>query len=80
FIIMYADSLTVDQMASNIYQIYSSHENAKVRQFALVALYKMNNIWILKNLVDDIYSESNPIIRNQIAFILEEKPSLYALR
>ena len=80
FIIKYADSLAVNQVSYNIYNIYSSHENAKVRQLALVALYKMNNVWVLKKLVDDIYDESDPIIRHQIATILKEKPILFALR
>jgi len=80
FIIKYADSLSVDHMASNIYEIYSSHENTKVRQLALVTIYKLNHIWILKNLVDDIYNETDPIIRHQIAWILKEKPILYVVR
>jgi hypothetical protein len=80
FIIKYADSLAVNQVASNIYQIYSSHENPKVRQLALIAIYKMNNVFYLKNLVDDFYGETDPIIRHQIATILKEKPILYAIR
>jgi Mg2+ and Co2+ transporter CorA len=79
-IIKHADSLTVNQVSFNIYQIFSSHENPKVRQLALVALYKMNSIWVLKNLVDDIYDESDPIIRHQIATILKERPILMTLR
>ena len=80
FIIKYTDSLDVDQMSSNIYQIFTSHEDPKIRQLALVTLYKMNNVWCLKCLVDDIYNETDPIIRHQIAAILKEKPILYALR
>ena len=80
FIIKYTDSLDVDQMSSNIYQIFTSHEDPKIRQLALVTLYKMNNVWCLKCLVDDIYNETDPIIRHQIAAILKEKPILYAIR
>ena len=79
YIIKYADSLDVDEVSSNIYQIFKSHANPKVRQLALVTLYKMNSMWCLKCLVDDIYNESDPIIRHQIAAILKEKPVLYAL-
>jgi hypothetical protein len=80
FIIKYADSLDVDEISPNIYQIFSSHENPKVRQLALVALNKMNCMWCLKNLVDDVYKETDPIIRHQIETILKEKPILYSLR
>jgi len=80
FIIRYTDSLSINQLSSKIYDIYSSHENAKVRQLALVALNKMNNVWTLRNLVDDIYNESDPIIRHQIAAILNENPILFTLR
>jgi hypothetical protein len=80
FIIKYADHLEVDEVSSNIYQIFSSHENPKMRQLALVTLYKMNCTWCLKYLVDDIYKETDPTIRHQIAAILKEKPILYAMR
>jgi hypothetical protein len=66
-------------MSSNIYEIFSSHEDPKLRQLALMALYKLNCMWCLKNLVDDIYEETDPIIRHQIATILKEKPILYAM-
>ena len=79
FIIRYTDSLDVDRMSFNIYQIFTSHENPKMRQLALVTLHKMNYVWFLKCLVDDIYKETDPIIRHQIAAILREKPILYAL-
>ena len=79
YIIKYADSLSVNEMSSNIYEVFRSHEDAKVRQLALVALNKLNCIWCLKNLVDDIYDETDPIIRHQIATILKEKPILYAM-
>ena len=79
FIIKYSDSLNVNEMSSNIYEIFSSHEDPKVRQLALVALNKLNCMWCLKNLVDDIYKETDPIIRHQIATILNEKPILYAM-
>ncbi len=80
FIIKYADSLDINEASPDVYQIFSSHENPKVRQLALVTLYKMNCVWCLKNLVDDIYKETDPIIRHQIAAILQEMPILYAMR
>ena len=77
-IIEHSDKLKVDQLSNDIYNIYSSHENDKFRQLALIALHKMNNRRILKNLVFDIDNESNPIIRHQIATILNEMPPFYA--
>jgi hypothetical protein len=77
-IIKHSDKIEVDELADDIYEIYASHENEKFRQLALIALHKMNNRRLLKNLVFDIDNESNPIIRHQISSILREMPPLSA--
>jgi hypothetical protein len=79
-IIFHADKVNVNQEVYTIYNIYRSHKNEKVRQMALVTLYKINNVWVLKNLIDDYYKEPNPVIRGQIEAILKEKPILSAVR
>ena len=79
-IILHGDKVNVNQEVYTIYEIYRSHTNEKVRQLALVALYKINNVWVLKNLIKDYYKETNLVIRGQIASILKENPVLYAVR
>ena len=63
-------------LAYDIYRIYKHHQNDKVRQMALIALYKMEYYFLLKNLKDDLYIENNPQIKNQISKILEKMPVL----
>ena len=77
-IIKHSDKVKVSQLANDIYQIYSSHENDRFRQLALVTLHKMNNRRILRNLVFDIDSETNPVIRHQMATILKKMPPMSA--
>ena len=79
-IIKHAENLTVNAAVYDIYEIYRYHDNDKVRQLALIALYKMDHTWALQKLVEDVYTESNPIIQYQIKTILEEKPILSSLR
>ena len=63
-------------LAYNIYKIYKNHPNDKLRQMALIALYKTEYFFLLKNLKDDLYEEKNPKIRYQITKILEKMPVL----
>jgi hypothetical protein len=51
-----------------------------VRQLALNAIYRMNYVWLLQKLTDDYYTETNPLIRHQIAAILQKYPVLVAMR
>ena len=78
-IILNTDRVKVTRVSHHVYNVFRNHTNDKVRQLALVTLYKLNHIFILKNLVDDYYSESNPKIRMQIAYILEKMPVLSSL-
>jgi len=63
-------------LAYDIYKIYKNHHNDKLKQMALMALYKAEYYFLLKNLKDDLYEEENPKIRYQITKILEKMPVL----
>lgn len=78
-IITNANSIRMNGLAYDIYQIFRNHENDKIRQLALAALYKTQHYFVLKNLEDDFYREENPEIRRQIAFILDKMPVLSEL-
>ena len=69
-IIKHSDKVWVHDAAYQVYEIYRNHENAKMRQLALVTLYKMNNEWFIKELPDELEKETNPTIRHQILAIL----------
>ena len=70
------DILNSNVLAYDIYKIYRNHQNDKLRQMALVTLYKIEYYFLLKNLKDDLYEEKNPQIRYQICKILEKMPVL----
>jgi hypothetical protein len=78
-IITYPELVNDNSIAYDIYNIYRTHKNDKIRQMALVALFRMKHYNLLKNLKDDFYNEKNPEIRNQIWFILEKMPVLKEL-
>ena len=75
-IIMNPKILNSNATEYEIYHMYRSHPNDRIRQMALVALYRLENYQLLKNLADDFYKEKNPKIRQQILCILEEMPVL----
>ena len=84
-IIKHADNVWVHDAAYEVYQIFRNHENEKMRQLALVALYKMQNAWFLEELPKELEDETSPIIRHQIVSILygkqesvEQQQVLYA--
>ena len=68
--------LNSSDLAYDIYNIYRNHQNDKLRQMALMTLYKTEYYFLLKNLKDDLYDEKNPQIRFQISKILEKMPVL----
>jgi hypothetical protein len=78
-IIMNPENVKANYVGYDIYKMYRNHKNEKIRQMALVALYRMEHYWLLKNLQDDLYNEKNPEIRRQIIFILERMPILSEL-
>jgi len=78
-IIMNPEIEIANYLCYDIYRMYRNHNNDKIRQMALVALYKMEHFNLLKNLKDDLYEEKNPQLRRQIFLILEKMPVLTKL-
>jgi hypothetical protein len=78
-IIMNPETVKLSYAAYDIYNIYRFHKNDKIRQMALVALYKTKHYFLLKYLRDDLYKEKNLQIRKQIYSILEKMPVLSEL-
>ena len=84
-IIKHADKVWVHDAAFDLYQIFKYHENERMRQLALVTLYKINNEWFLGELKKDLKDETSPAIRHQMLAILyggqesvEQKQVFYA--
>ena len=71
--------LKTSETAYDIYKIYRNHQNDKLRQMALIALYKAEYYFLLKNLRDDLYEDRNQKIRCQIYRILENMTVLKSL-
>ena len=78
-IIMNPEMVNANYVGHDIYRMYRNHKNDKIRQMALVSLYKMKHYFLLKNLRDDLYKEKNPQIRGQIKVILDKMPILSEL-
>ena len=57
-IIKHEGKVWVHEAAYDVYQIFKDHENVKMRQLALVALYKMQNDWFLDSIRDDFDEET----------------------
>ena len=69
-IIKHEGKVWVHEAAYDVYQIFKDHENVKMRQLALVALYKMQNDWFLDSIRDDFDEETDPAIRHQLLAIM----------
>jgi hypothetical protein len=69
-IVKYQGKLWVHEAAYDIYVIFREHPNEKMRQLALVTLYKMQNQWFLGSLEDELARETSPAIRHQIVAIM----------
>jgi hypothetical protein len=69
-IIKHADRVWVHEAAYEVYKIYRNHENDKMRQLALVTLYKMQNPWFLESLEKELADEKSTAIRHQMMAIL----------
>ncbi len=69
-IIKHEGKVWVHEAAYDVYVIFKEHENVKMRQLALVALYKMQNDWFLDSIKDDFNEESDPAIRHQLLAIM----------
>ena len=71
-IIRYGENLQVEEAVYDVMSIYRSHPDERVRQLALVALYKMNNNWALSFLERAIKFEKSPKLRKSICAILHQ--------
>lgn len=69
-IIKHEGKVWVHEAAYDVYVIFKEHENAKMRQLALVALYKMQNDWFLDSIQNDFNEETDPAIRHQLLAIM----------
>ena len=76
---MNPELVNANHVGHDIYRMYRNHKNDKIRQMALVSLYKMEHYFLLKNLKDDLYKEKNREIRKQIYAILGKMPVLSEL-
>jgi len=79
-VIKHADKVWVHEAAYDIYQIFCNNENPRVRQLALVTLYKIQNRWALECLCKDVKKETNPIIQHQMQAIIHEQQGMFARR
>ncbi len=64
-IIKHADSVDVNEAVWDIMAIFKHHENPKVRQLAMVTLYKMKHDWAMFYLKRNLQFESNEAIYKQ---------------
>lgn len=71
-IIVYSDSLDVQDAAYDIYNIYRWHKNDHMRHLALVTLYHIKYDWALKELTKDIKIEKSPVIKKQLIYMISE--------
>jgi hypothetical protein len=69
-VIQYSDKLDVKDAALDIYTIYRWHNNDKVRQLALVALYNTNYDWAINQIAKDFDIESSPALKRQMYFMV----------
>ena len=71
-IIQYSDKLDVKEAAFAIYNIYRWHKDIHVRRLALIALYKTNYDWAMKQIVQDLKIESSPALKRQMVYMVNE--------
>jgi len=69
-IIKHGDKVWVHDATFQVYQIFKEHENARMRQLALVTLHKINSEWFLNELPKDLAKETSPALRHQMMAIL----------
>ena len=69
-IIKYGDKVWVHDATFQVYQIFKEHENPRMRQLALVTLYKMNSEWFKHELPKDLAEETSPALRHQMMAML----------
>lgn len=76
-VIKYGDKVNVTAARYEVMDTFLKHENQKVRQLALVTLYKINNVFDMGLLERQLKFEEDPVIQNQIAAILLDANRLH---
>ena len=71
-IIRYSDNLDVSAAACDIVKIYRNHKNDRVRQLALVTIYKMQNKWAINCLRTAVRYEKSAALQRQMYHIINE--------
>ena len=71
-VVKHGDKVWVNDAAYEIYQVFRYHKNNRIRQLALVTLYKMDNAWFKDVLKEDVKTETSPIIKHQMIAIINE--------
>ncbi|UCE05190.1 MAG: hypothetical protein JSW07_16445 [bacterium] len=75
-IISYADSLNVNKAVFDVMRFYNDgRQDEKVRQMALMTLYKMQNKWAIGFLRRAVNFENSPKLKSQIYWIIEKSQS-----
>jgi len=65
-IIHHADKVDVGQAVFDLVQIYRNNKDEKVRQLAIVTLYKIQNRWAMGFLKRDLKFQESPLLQKQI--------------
>lgn len=71
-IITYSDSLDMNEAVFDIVCLYRNHENEKVKQLALTALYKIEDEWAMDFLSRHYKYEESEILKSQIRHMIYE--------
>ncbi len=71
-IIEYSDKVWVHDASNDIYDIYRNHESFNMRRLAMVALYKIKTKWFVDQLMDDLKTEKNVVLRSQMVTMVQE--------
>lgn len=69
-VIKYGDKVNVDVARYDVMDTFLYSKDRRVRQLALVTLYKINNNFDMGLLERQINFEDDPVIKNQIAAVL----------
>jgi hypothetical protein len=78
-IIRFKDKLDLNKTIFPLVNIYNNHQNEKMRELAVVALYQSRNEWAMNYLKENFDKESNPKIKRLIlSCLLAEKENRIA--
>lgn len=69
-VVRYGDNLDVNNAVFDVVRIFRNNKNPKIRQLALVTLYKMQNKWAVDFLKRNLKFEKDKNILNQSQWIV----------